>query len=71
MKMFTDCSGECCICGCDFCLAGHGDDDYYPATADQVIKRLDNNEYSNYRQMMIDYLRSRYGYVYGKGYVRD
>ena len=57
MKMFSDCSGECCICGYgDFCLAGHGDDYFRPATKEQVIKRLKEGSYPRYRQMMIDYL---------------
>ena len=57
MKMCSDCSGECCICACgDFCLAGHGDDNFSPATKEQVIKRLKNGSYSRYKQMMIDYL---------------
>jgi hypothetical protein len=58
MKMFSDCSGECCICACGgFCLAGHGDDDFSPATKEQVIKRLNEGSYPRYRQMMINYLK--------------
>ena len=58
MKMFSDCAGECCICRCgDFCLAGHGDDDFSPATKEQVIKRLNEGSYPRYRQMMINYLK--------------
>ena len=59
MKMYSDCSGECCICACgDFCLAGHGDDNFSPATKEQVIKRLKEGSYSRYKQMMIDYLNN-------------
>lgn len=55
--MFSDCSGECCVCSVgDYCLAGHGDDDYSPASKDQVIERLKNNEYPRYRQVMLDYI---------------
>ena len=58
--MFSDCSGECCICACgDGCLAGHGDDDYTPASKEQVIRRLQKGEYPNYRKTMIKYV---YGY---------
>lgn len=58
MKMFSDCSGECCICACGgFCLAGHGDDDFSPATKEQVIKRLNEGSYPRYRQTMINYLK--------------
>lgn len=60
MKMFSDCSGECCVCACgDFCLAGHGDDDFSPASTEQVRERLDNGRYPNYIDYMIGYLRIR------------
>ena len=65
MKMFSDCSGECCVCSCgDFCLAGHGDDDFWPASKEQVVNRLDNGKYVSYRDMMKAYLLIRYGYTY-------
>ena len=72
MKMFSDCSGECCVCACgDFCLAGHGDDDYSLASKEQIIARLDKGEYSSYRNTMIDTLEKVYGYKYNcsKEYV--
>ena len=64
MKLMSDCN-NCCICsagGC--CLAGIGDDDYFPATKEQVIKRLDNNEYSRHRDEMIQYLKEKFDYDY-------
>lgn len=65
MKWFSDCSGECCVCANgDFCLAGHGDDDYSPASKDEVITRLDNYEYYSYRANMIQYLKDKFGYEY-------
>ena len=61
MDMFTNCSGECCICagGSGICLAGHGDDDYWPASDEQIIERLNEGRYPEYRDMMIDELRRR------------
>lgn len=61
MKFFSDCSGECCVCGCGSggCLAGHGDDDFYPATNEQILERLRKGEYPSYRQTMIDELAKR------------
>ena len=65
MKMFSDCSGECCLCACaGFCLAGHGDDDYCPATKGQIIDRLNKGQYEQYRDMMIEHLRTVFGHVY-------
>lgn len=65
MKMFSDCSGECCLCGVgDGCIAGHGDDYFCPASKEQIIERLDNNEYPSYRQMMKDHLMCTFGYNY-------
>ena len=67
MKWFTDCSGECCICACgDFCLAGHGDDDYSLASKKQIIERLDKGQYSSYTKTMINTLENIYGYKYNK-----
>lgn len=65
MKWFTDCSGECCICACgDFCLAGHGDDDYRLATKEQIIARLDEGRYQSYTKTMMETLENVYGYKY-------
>lgn len=60
MKMFSDCSGECCVCACGgFCLAGHGDDDYWPASDAQIIERLNKGQYPDYHEMMIKELQRR------------
>lgn len=67
MKMFTNCSGVCCLCSCgSYCLAGHGDDHYYPATKDQLIKRLNNGEYPYFTNTMKKYLLDVYDYDYDK-----
>lgn len=69
MKMFSDCSGECCLCGVgEGCLAGHGDDDFYPADKEQIIERLDKGQFPSYRQMMIDHLKRAFNYDY-HGYI--
>ncbi len=60
MKFFSDCSGDCCVCGCGGgCLAGHGDDDYDYATTEQVLERLSSGKYPNYTKTMVDYLKER------------
>lgn len=65
MKMFSDCSGECCVCSNGGgCIAGHGDDYFSPATKEQIIRNLDNGIYSNYTEYMIKYLANKYDYVY-------
>lgn len=65
MKMFSDCSGECCVCSCaGGCLAGHGDDDFSPAREEVIIERLDEGKYSSWRDYMITYLRNVYGVDY-------
>jgi hypothetical protein len=58
--MFSDCSGECCICSSSgFCVAGHGDDFYSPASPERVIENLNNGNYSQYKDIMIQYLKER------------
>ena len=44
MALFTNCRDKCCVCYCygNGCLAGHGDDDFHPATQEQLITRIDN-----------------------------
>lgn len=65
MKFFSDCSGQCALCACGGgCAAGHGDDDYYPASKEQLINRLDNYEYGGYRSLMIDTLKQKFNYIY-------
>ena len=65
MKMFSDCSGECCVCSHgDFCLAGHGDDDFSPASKEKIIENLDEGRYPSYTEYMIKHLANRYGYIY-------
>lgn len=65
MKMFSGCSGECCVCACGgCCLAGHGDDDFYPASKEKIIENLDNRRYESYREYMINYLKEKYEFDY-------
>lgn len=58
MKFFSDCSGECAVCRAEFCLAGHGDDDYFPATVEQVEHRLIEGKYASQRETMRQYLKA-------------
>ena len=69
MKLFSDCVGNCCICAVagGLCLAGIGDDDFVPASKEEIINRLDKNEnYTDrfYRDRMIDFLKNEYNYDY-------
>lgn len=64
MGMFSICN-NCGICRCGgCCFAGNGDDDYVPATKEQVIERLDKNQYPSHRNMMIKYLKEKFNYEY-------
>lgn len=65
MKMFSDCSGLCCVCALgNFCLAGHGDDDFILASKEQIIDNLNSGRYSTWRGEMIRVLREKYDYDY-------
>ena len=60
MKMFSDCSGECCVClSGDYCLAGNGDDDFQPATTEQITQRLQIGKYQDFKDTMIAELKRR------------
>jgi len=40
MRFFTECSGPCILCAANgHCLAGHGDDDFWPASDDKLKQR--------------------------------
>lgn len=70
MELFPRCGGELCLlCACSFaiCLAGDGDDNFSPASIDDIVFRInENNPHINKHQKeyMINYLRNYYGYVY-------
>lgn len=67
MEMCSACGGDCCVCGCGGgCIAGHGDNYYRPASKEQVIARLDNGRYPDFRDDMIKYLKDNFGYDYTK-----
>lgn len=65
MKMFSDCSGECCICAHgDFCIAGHGDDYFQEAGIEKIIERLNKGQYPWHKDYMESYLKNKYSYSY-------
>lgn len=60
MSLLARCSDKCCICGCNYlCFSGNSDDDFYPATNEQLIERLKKDQVSYNREMIIDELRKR------------
>ena len=64
---FPKCLPDCSICAnADIsCLAGNGDDNYRPATKEQVIDRLNSSEYNSRSiEMMIKFLKDKYNYDY-------
>ena len=63
MKLFSDCSGDCFSCACSgFCLAGHGDDDYTPASKEEVLKRYyDKTKWISCKNEIKKYLENTYG----------
>ena len=68
MSLFSKCN-DCWICSCfgGHCYAGNGDDDYFPASKEQIFDRLSRykNTISEYeKQQMIDFLRDEYGIEY-------
>ena len=66
MKMFSDCSNECCVCAFSggTCLAGHGDDDFVPASKEELLRRLQFCEDKRSRQHIIDFLKDYYNYEF-------
>lgn len=68
MKMFSDCSGPCGCCSAgSACCAGHGDDDFSPASASQIITRLNKGEYNCDRDYMIKQLKEKHNIDYVPG----
>lgn len=62
MSMFTDCSGQCCVCKISGrgCIAGHGDDYFTPASREEIQRRIDDNEYPQWTEYMIKYLQNNH-----------
>lgn len=57
---------ECAICGVgNGCIAAMHDDYFYPATKEELIKRLDTGKFPAYRDLMIKTLKERFNYEYG------
>ena len=60
MKFGSDCSGPCEDCGSHYiagCLAGHGDDDFWPITLEKAKKIIANPAIDEFRK---DMLRKRF-----------
>ena len=65
MKLFSDCSGECAVCGCaGLCRAGNGDDDSNHTSAKRIIETLQKGQYSSYKELMIETLKTQYNINY-------
>ncbi len=61
MKLFSACSGPCFICVCNgSCLAGHGDDGFYPVSIiemkkiKQDLEKELKNEIDSFRKYEIE-----------------
>lgn len=63
MQLFNNCSEVCIVCSCSGgCLAGHGDDDFSPASVEELIKRYNDEKQSKGNKTYIkEYLLSYYG----------
>lgn len=60
MKLFSDCSGPCILCACSGgCLAGHGDDDFCPASSDTLFKRLKTTSSDDNKITILGELKKR------------
>lgn len=67
MKMFSDCSGECCVCFCaGDCIAGHNDDFFILASKNEIISRLNKGRFKRYTDYMKQILKDIYDYDYDK-----
>ena len=56
---------DCAICAlAGGCLAGMRDNDFVVASKEQLIERLDNNEYERHRKKMKETLIREYLYDY-------
>lgn len=64
---------ECAICGLGgCCLTTMYEDNFELATKEQIVSRIDNNEYPFYKQLMIDTLKNVFDYIYEENqYVKE
>lgn len=64
---FEGCFGECCVCMFGgVCLMGNHEESssFLFASKKEIIRRLNESEYENYREYMINFLLTHYGYKY-------
>jgi hypothetical protein len=55
MEFFTRCSGECIVCACSGgCIAGHGDDDFIPASKEMLMTILETKKWAGRDRMLTD-----------------
>ena len=66
--MFASCAGKCykCYLAEGGCLAGHGDDDFTPATEQQMIERLVKSRFSQDHDKIRAELEKRNPQRYGE-----
>lgn len=56
---------ECAICVCaDGCLASMHEDFFVLASERQLVERLNDRRFPNYRQLMIDTLKKHFNHEY-------
>lgn len=66
-QIFEKCGGRCCVCNHALLVCATGcQNAFEPSSKEELIKRVDNNEFPFHDAFIVDYLFGKYGYRYGR-----
>lgn len=63
-RIFKDCGGRCCICGNVYICANGRENTFEVANKEELIRRVDNDEFPFHDAFIVGYLFGKHGYKY-------
>lgn len=65
-RIFEKCGGRCCICNHALTCVVGCDNTFEPVTKEELIRRVDDNEFPFHDAFIVGYLFGKYNYRYGE-----
>ena len=70
-RIFKDCGGRCCICGNVYICANVRENTFEVASKEELIRRVDNEEFPFNDAFIVGYLFGKHGYKYGENQIME